>query len=449
MTAPAVPATQTEFADWVANLDFTKVKENPDSFRADIQKYAGKSEQVDPGLGAQIAEGLQKGLADFLKENNAEGTVRPDLRPEAAVKHGPHYNERAAGVAIDNIVDDGYDYLHTLYHHHKQTHGPGIDDKITKIRNASFASSVPYEGGFLIPEILRSELLRIALEKSIMRSRARVIPMDSLRVPFPAIDTTTNATSVYGGIVTYWTEEGAALTQSAASFSRVVLDAKKLTAYTAVPNELVADSTISFDAFIGQIFPEAMAFQEDFAFIQGTSAGEPLGILAAGNGATVVQAGQSGQFTKTIVWENVVNMYSRMLPQSLDRAVWLCSPDTLPQLYTMGLAVGTGGGPIFMGFGEGGQTPGMTLLGRPLIITEKAPALGTQGCLSFVDIGMYLIGDRMAMTASVSDQYLFGQDLVAFRLIERVDGRPWVQSAITPANGSSNTLSPYVQLAGI
>lgn len=444
----AVPAAQHELADWMLNAKPEELSK--ETLGEKIAAYTAKVSATDPNLGSQIAEGLQKGLADFLKENGAEGTVRPDLRPTDVVKtHGAHYNPKAAGVAVDAIVDDGFDFLHTLYSNHKQTHAPGVDDKMTKIRNASFASTVPYEGGFLIPEILRSELLRIALEKSIMRSRARVIPMDSLRVPFPAIDTTTNATSVYGGIVTYWTEEGAALTQSAASFSRVVLDAKKLTAYTAVPNELVQDSTISFDAFIGQIFPEAMAFQEDFAFIQGTSAGEPLGILAAGNGATVVQAGQGGQTTKTIVWENVVNIYSRMLPQSLDRAVWLCSPDTLPQLYTMGLAVGTGGGPIFMGFGEGGQTPGMTLLGRPLIITEKAPALGSQGCLSFVDIGMYLIGDRMAMTASVSDQYLFGQDLVAFRLIERVDGRPWVQSAITPANGSSNTLSPYVQLAGI
>jgi HK97 family phage major capsid protein len=147
------------------------------------------------------------------------------------------------------------------------------------------------------------------------------------------------------------------------------------------------------------------------------------------------------------VWENVVKMYSRMLPQSIGSAVWLCSPDTLPQLYTMGLAVGTGGGPIFMGFGDGPNAPSMSLLGRPLIVTEKVPALGSQGQLAFLDFSKYLIGDRMAMSAARSTDYLFGQDMIAYRIIQRLDGRPWVQSAITPANGSSNTLSPYVQLA--
>jgi hypothetical protein len=42
--------------------------------------------------------------------------------------------------------------------------------------------------------------------------------------------------------------------------------------------------------------------------------------------------------------------------------------------------------------------------------------------------------------------YRFGNDQTAFRLIQRVDGRPWIQSAITPANGGS-TLSPFVELS--
>jgi HK97 family phage major capsid protein len=88
----------------------------------------------------------------------------------------------------------------------------------------------------------------------------------------------------------------------------------------------------------------------------------------------------------------------------------------------------------------------MSLLGRPLVVTEKVSALGTQGDLSFVDFGFYLIGDRQAMSATSSEHYKFNQDVTAFRIIERVDGRPWVQSAITPANGSTNTLSPFVQL---
>ena len=39
----------------------------------------------------------------------------------------------------------------------------------------------------------------------------------------------------------------------------------------------------------------------------------------------------------------------------------------------------------------------------------------------------------------------FTTDQTVYRIIERVDGRPWLQSAITPNQGS-NTLSPFVTL---
>jgi hypothetical protein len=38
----------------------------------------------------------------------------------------------------------------------------------------------------------------------------------------------------------YWTEESAALTESQSGFEKIVLDAKKLTMYGEIPNELIA-----------------------------------------------------------------------------------------------------------------------------------------------------------------------------------------------------------------
>jgi hypothetical protein len=49
------------------------------------------------------------------------------------------------------------------------------------------------------------------------------------------------------------------------------------------------------------------------------------------------------------------------------------------------------------------------------------------------------------MTASSSTDWKFGNDQTAFRIIQRVDGRPWIKSAITPKNGG-NSLSPFVEL---
>jgi HK97 family phage major capsid protein len=315
---------------------------------------------------------------------------------------------------------------------------------IHKIRN-DYSSVSPADGGFLIPERLRAELLSVALEMAIVRSRARVIPMDSLRVPFPAIDATSNASSVHGGIVAYWTAEGAALVESQAKFGRVVLEAAKLTARADVPNELLQDSIISLAAFIESAFPEALAYFEDIAFISGNGVGQPLGALHANNAGAIEVAKRSGQLADTIVLENLLDMYSRMLPTSLNRAVWLVPPNAFAELATMALSVGTGGSAVFLTNGVQGS-PIMTVFGRPVIVTEKVPVLGDAADVSFVDFGHYLVGDRMQMRAENSAHFQFGNDITTYRVIERVDGRPSVLSAITPRNGGP-TLSPYVKLA--
>jgi HK97 family phage major capsid protein len=97
-------------------------------------------------------------------------------------------------------------------------------------------------------------------------------------------------------------------------------------------------------------------------------------------------------------------------------------------------------------FGNISGAPTMAILGRPLIITEKAQALNTQADLSFIDFSHYLVGDRQAISIDSSEHSRFMNDETELRIIERVDGRPWLQSAITPKNGTA-TLSPYVVLA--
>src|SRR3546814_6777044 len=75
----------------------------------------------------------------------------------------------------------------------------------------------------------------------------------------------------------------------------------------------------------------------------------------------------------------------------------------------MALTVGTGGSAVWLTDGTGAPT--LTLLGRPVIMTEKAPgALGDVGDLSFVDLGMYLIGDRQMMTVDSSEHVKFTSD---------------------------------------
>jgi len=436
----AIPTAPAELEEFLADRAKVEAVMNEGRFKDLIVAYAKNVQDKDADLGRQIQEETQRVLAEWLRENEPANVKRLNLNVGDPVRHPRNtiHNPKAMGAAVDGLFDSSGDYFRSIWHGADRS--PENETKLRQLRNA-FSSSVPSEGGFLIPETLRSEILRVSLETSIVRPRARVVPMETLRVPFPAIDATSNASSVYGGIVGYWTEEGGTLTASQAAFRRVVLDAKKLTAYTEVPNELFADAP-AFGGFIDQIFPEALGFYEDYAFLRGGGVGEPLGIH--NSGAVISVTKETGQAADTIVWENVVKMFARMLPSSLNRAVWVASIDTFPELATMALSVGTGGAPVWLSNGAAG--PPMTILGRPVIFTEKLPTLGDAGDIYFVDFGFYLIGDRQAMSAMSSEHFKFSTDVTAFRIIERVDGRPWVVSAITPKN-SGNTLSPIVRIA--
>ena len=298
------------------------------------------------------------------------------------------------------------------------------------------------QGGFLVPEEFRNTLLSIALEQSVIRPRATPIPMASNTVRIPYIRDASHASTVFGGVRGYWDSEAATATESEPTFAQLQLTAKKLVGYTVVSNELLADSAIALEALLQAQFGAALAYFEDDAFINGDGAGEPLGILNAD--ALVTVAKETGQAATTLTYQNVLKMYSRMLPTSLSRAVWIMHPDTFPQLAQMSMSVGTGGSPVFIANAVGGAPT--SLFGRPIIFSEKAQTLGTKGDVYFADLSYYLIGDRQSLTAAASPHVKFTTDQTVYRFIKRLDGRPWLDTAITPRNGS-NTLSPFVALA--
>lgn len=467
MTKVAIPSKPEELEEFLADPGNVKaVMSTPGQFKDLITIYAKQISDKDQDLQSQIKEQVQMVMADFLRANgytrktNISANVSEQLMRHIDMKKVSHgkgaaYNSMSFGAQLedklgkDNQFESSAEYFQAIWPKVQTLRNSQTlmrkRDAMLEVQN-SFGSEVPADGGFLIPEVLRSEILQVALEDAVVRPRAQVIPMNSLRVPIPMIDVTSNVSSVFGGVVCYWTEEGAQLVESQASFGRVVLDAKKLTAYAEVPNELLADAP-AFSSFFDTIFPRAIAWFEDIAFMTGTGVGEPMGFINCP--ASVQVPTESGQATKTIVWENIVKMYSRMLPTALGRAVWIASIDTFPELATMALSVGTGGGPVWMGnyTNPGTNTPPVTILGRPVYFTEKTPALGTTGDISFVDLAYYLIGDRQMMQSMSSEHYKFQNDKTAFRVIERLDGRPWIQSPITPHNNSTNSLTPFVQLA--
>lgn len=404
--------------------------------------YAAAAGAADPSIEQQVREQTQRVLGQFLRGNGATGAP-VDFTPGApgalARNRSVLFNKQAPGARLDGRFTDWGHFARETWHGNKSP-----DQELMRLYN-SFGTIEPSSGGFLVPEAMRSEILQLSLETSIVRSRATIIPMPTLRVPVPAIDETTHVGSVRGGLVAYWTEEGAQLTETQAKFAAVALDAKKITCYGEVPNELFQDAVGAFDAWLRVALPDTISFYEDLAFLNGSGVGEPLGVL---KGAGLISVTRTA--ANKIDWLDILAMVARLLPSSFNRAVWVASPATLPELGNLQSKVknvaGTenvGGSAIWLT--DGGVDRPTSILGRPLLISEKVPTLGTAGDLCLVDFSHYLVGDRMAMSFETSAHFKFNRDLTALRAIERLDGRPWVQSAVTPAN-SGATLSPYVRL---
>lgn len=125
------------------------------------------------------------------------------------------------------------------------------------------------------------------------------------------------------------------------------------------------------------------------------------------------------------------------------RGVWVVNHDVLPQLLTMTL----GDQPIWTPPATGlANAPGGLLFGRPVFISDHAKTLGDKGDIQFIDpMGYFMINKANGMDFSTSIHLYFDYNIEAFRWIFRLGGAPYLNAAVSPANGSS-TRSHYVTL---
>jgi len=306
------------------------------------------------------------------------------------------------------------------------------------------------DGGFLVPTQFSNSLMSNQLEDSILYPRSMKIPMQTNSIDIPVIEDASHATSVYGGIIVYRPDEGGSITSSKIKVGSVNLKLNKLAAMCYVTSELLEDSPISMEPLLNRSFGEAIGFQIDDDIINGNGANQALGILNAPSLVTVAKEGS--QTADTITTPNIVKMWSRLRSRSQRNAIWVANNDCFPQLAQLSQLVGTAGGSAagLLQMATNGVTgaPIMTLLGRPLFLTENCQTIGDKGDIILADMSQYLVGEKAGgqIRAASSIHLKFDTDQTAFRFIVRIDGKPWEKTALTPKN-SANTLSSFVTLA--
>jgi HK97 family phage major capsid protein len=401
-------------------------------------------------VGARGRKSMGPGADEFLKALAYLSSDHPTAlqRREWAVKtlSGPD------GKGLEQRLSDGSTRVHKIF---------GDDGQVLKTALAESQSG--QTGGYVVPPAFLEQLQYLQIENTFLRPRAFKQPMSTLTLTIPSLDMTTaqsaGTTPVLGGVKATWTAEAATRAESEPKFRQTELKAHELSFYAVASNTFLADQAVGLDSLLTQIFAWAIGWYTEYAYLQGTGVGQPLGIL---NCPATLQV--TRETASQLHMADVMAMYSKlyyMLRGNTDTVFWAAHPSCIPNIlrfndetasstgvstgrfawidHQQGMreAVPESGGMGAQGFG--------TLLGHPLFITEKLPALGTTGCFCLIDGGKYVLGDRMDTAVDISPHVNFLTNQTVWRVVWRGDGQPWLNSSVTLADGTY-TVSPFVTL---
>lgn len=357
-------------------------------------------------MGTKITEGLNKQIMEGVKSVLSE---KPDIRkmlipdtdddtqrtedPKAGFKCLSEFAIAVKNASVSGMrnVDKRLDSLST------KAAGTGVNEGDSEY------------GGYLIPEEFRNQLLEIAIKKSNILNMALTIPMMTNAIHIPYVSGTDRSGGlVHGGIEFSWLDEEGAKSETRPKFGKIQLRLKKMAGLVYASDEILEDSPISLEPLLSRMFSDALAWQLDNVFINGSGAGKPLGVLNAP--CLISVAKEAGQLADTIIFENVIKMYARMWDKT--NAVFMANDDTFQQLAQMSLSVGTAGAPVWLPAGGASGKPYDTLFGKPLIFTEHCQKIGDAGDILFADWSQYLVGQKSGGTVQFASSIHLKFDLI-------------------------------------
>ena len=309
-------------------------------------------------------------------------------------------------------------------------------------QKAALGESSGVTGGYTVPPDFYQQLLAIAAEDNFFRQRAFVQPMASATLQFPYLDITTvqsaGISPFFGGVQAYWTAEAQTRTETEPQFKMMELKAQELSGYSISSNVLLQDAAFGLEKFLYTLFGKAVAWYEQYAFLQGNGVGKPLGVLNANATISV-----NRNTANTVKYVDIATLFAKLLPGSINRAVWVISPTVIPQLLQLQDGANRA---IFISIDQGAVKPPIwKLLGLPVQMTEMVPALGTKGDVMLIDCSNYVIGDRMALEVAASEHVNFLKNQMTWRFVQRVDGQPWMDKPVTLQDGTTQ-VSAFVAL---
>ena len=384
--------------------------------------------QEDAGASALLASGVQPHAVKAPYKPKAEFKRMEDSGPSQYGQHGFH-NVGEFALAVQKASVRG-----------------GRADPRLMFNAPSVTSSegTPADGGYAVPPDFREQIWRKVLGEASLLSFCDQQTSSSNALTFPIDQTTPWQAS--GGVRVNWTAEGTKITESKVALGEATIKLEKLAALLPVTEELLEDAP-AVSRYISSRVPEVMGYALNKAIIAGTGAtyGQPLGVL--NSDALVTVDAEAGQAADTVTFKNICAMWSRLHARGQNRSIWVVNPLVTEQLMAMAFP-GTGTAvPVYLPPNGLEERPYSRLMGRPVIASEACSALGDVGDILLLDLTQYMaVTKTVGMRADVSMHLYFDYDLLTYRFVMRIGGKPWWTAPILGSDGTT-AYSAFVALA--
>jgi len=271
------------------------------------------------------------------------------------------------------------------------------------ICKATMNETTGSRGAYLVPDEFQWDIIRLAENQSYALQLATILTMNSDQLYVPA--ELTRPTMA-------WKGESAQMSQADATLAQVNLQAKKLTGYTAVTNELLQDSAIDVVGLITKQMSYGIAIELDNQMINGT--GDPVSGLGTSAVTNIVNTATGAM--SAITASDLSLLISKLAQGDLVNARMLVGRLALHYIRSL---KDTNGQPIFAN--PGMNVPG-TIYGFPYALTENIANTDGAGKLMgvFGDFKKFIIARRQGSMVLESNPYSrFDYNETQFRMVTR------------------------------
>ena len=278
-----------------------------DEFRASVLDNWDQAKAVetpDPKIGMSKRDRRQYSLCKAIREIGTGGQLT-GLEKEASEAAQKLAGREYSGLTIpDDIATSNLAEDNDLGQRAIEAQIPYLREMIRQQRflNASTGAS----GGYLVgTELLTGSIIELLRNKALVQGLgATVLSGLTGNIAIP---------KVTGGASTYWLAEGAQSTESDQTFAQLGLSPKRLGADSAYTKQLVAQASLSVEAFVRDDIAKQMAVEADRVCIAGLgSQGQPLGILNT-PGVQVLTFGGAPTYAALVEFETLIEISNAML----------------------------------------------------------------------------------------------------------------------------------------